>query len=324
MQKNLPDLILIGVMLTWSGAALPESTPAMNRATNPSSPALADRLRGHVTHLAVEIGPRNVFRPDALHAAADYIRREWAAQNYPVNSQYYQAMGVKSENLEVRRIGKTKPDEIILVGAHYDTVQGSPGADDNASGIAALLELTRRFATTETARTLRFVAFVNEEPPFFFWGRMGSGVYAEAAQARGENIRLMISLEMLGSYSEQPGSQSYPPLLRHFYPDRANFIAMVSNRASRKELHQLVAAFKSRSDFPVESLATFEFIPGVAWSDHLSFWRAGYPAIMITDTAFYRNAAYHTADDTPEKLNYPAMASMVEGLFHALTALELP
>jgi Zn-dependent M28 family amino/carboxypeptidase len=323
MQINLLCFILIGLMLTWSRAALPENTPAMNRAMNPSAPILADRLRGHVSHLAAEIGERNVFRPDALHATADYIRRVWASQNYQVNSQYYQAMGVKSENLEVVRTGKTKPEEIILVGAHYDTVRGSPGADDNASGIAALLELTRLFATLETARTLRFVAFVNEEPPFFFWSQMGSGVYAEAAKARGENIRLMISLEMLGSYSEKPGSQSYPPLLRYFYPDRANFIAMVSNRASRKELNRLVAAFKSHSDFPVESLATFEIVPGVAWSDHLSFWRAGYPALMITDTAFYRNPVYHTADDTPEKLNYPAMARMVEGLFHALTALEL-
>ena len=320
---NLPGLILIGTMLAWSGTALPENTPAMKRAMNSSSPILADRLRGHVTHLAVEIGQRNVFRPDALHAAADYIRSVWAAQNYQVHSQFYQAMGVKSENLEVRRTGKTKPEEIILVGAHYDTVRGTPGADDNASGIAALLELTRLFATAETERTLRFVAFVNEEPPFFFWSQMGSGVYAEAAKVRGDNIRLMISLEMLGSYSEKPGSQGYPPLFRHFYPDRANFIAMISNRASRKELQQMVAAFKSRSDFPVESLATFEIIPGVAWSDHLSFWRAGYPAIMVTDTAFYRSVAYHTADDTPEKLNYPAMARVVDGLFHALTALEL-
>ena len=320
---NLPGVILIGIMLTWSGMALPEGTPAMNRAMNSSSPILADRLYGHVTHLAVEVGPRNVFRPDALHAAADYIRSVWASQNYQVNSQFYQAMGVKSENLEVRRTGKTKPEEIILVGAHYDTVRGTPGADDNASGVAALLELTRLFATAETERTLRFVAFVNEEPPFFFWSQMGSGVYAEAAKARGDNIRLMISLEMLGTYSEQPGSQSYPPLLRHFYPDRANFIAMISNRASRKELQQMVAAFKAKSDFPVESLATFEIIPGVAWSDHLSFWRAGYPAIMVTDTAFYRSAAYHTADDTPEKLNYPAMASVVDGLFHALMELEL-
>lgn len=296
----------------------------MEPAINSSSPTLADRLRGHVSHLALEIGQRNVFHPQALHAAADYIRSEWLAQGYAVNSQYYQAREVKSENLEVSRPGKTKPEEIVLVGAHYDTVEGSPGADDNASGIAALLELSHLFASVETERTLRFVAFTNEEPPFFFWGRMGSAVYAETAKARGEDIRLMISLEMLGSYSDRPGSQGYPPFLKHFYPDRGNFIAMVSNRASREELRQLVTAFQAHSDFPVESLATFEFVPGVAWSDHLSFWRQGYPAMMVTDTAFYRNAAYHSAADTPEKLNYPAMARVVEGLFHALRVLELP
>lgn len=297
-----------------------ENTAAINF----SSLSLADHLRAHVTHLAVKIGQRNVFQPQALHATAEFIRREWAAQGYQVNSQFYETKGVKSENLEVIRKGKTLPEEIILIGAHYDTVSGTPGADDNASGVAALLELTRLFTTTEATHTLRFVAFVNEEPPFFFWGRMGSGVYAEAAKARGDNIRLMISLEMLGSYSDKPGSQRYPPLFSLFYPDRANFIAMVSNRASRKELHQLVAAFKAHSDFPVESLATFEIIPGVAWSDHLSFWREGYPALMVTDTAFYRSDTYHNAKDTPEKLNYPAMAQVVEGLFRALKVLELP
>lgn len=296
----------------------------MEPTINSSLPTLTDRLRGHVSHLAQEIGQRNVFHPHALYAAADYIRSEWGAQGYAVNSQCYQAKEVKSENLEVSRIGKTKPQEIVLVGAHYDTVRGSPGADDNASGIAALLELSRLFAGVETERTLRFVAFTNEEPPFFFWGQMGSTVYARTAKARGENICLMISLEMLGSYSDKLGSQGYPPFLKHFYPDRGNFIAMVSNRASREELRQLVAAFQAHSDFPVESLATFEFVPGVAWSDHLSFWRQGYPAVMVTDTAFYRNAAYHTAADTPEKLDYSAMARVVAGLFHALQALELP
>jgi Zn-dependent M28 family amino/carboxypeptidase len=293
-------------------------------AINSSLPTLADRLRGHVSHLALEIGQRNIFHPQALHAAADYIRSEWLAQGYAVNSQRYQAKEVESENLEVSQPGKTKPEENILVGAHYDTVKGSPGADDNASGIAALLELSRLFASVKTEYALRFVAFTNEEPPFFFWGQMGSAVYAKTAKARGEKIRLMISLEMLGAYSDQSGSQGYPPFLKHFYPDRGNFIAMVANRASREELRRLVAAFQMHSDFPVESLATFELVPGVAWSDHLSFWRQGYPALMVTDTAFYRNVAYHTAADTPEKLNYPAIARVVTGLFHALRVLELP
>ncbi len=153
---------------------------------------------------------------------------------------------------------------------------------------------------------------------------MGSIVYAKRSKARHESIRLMISLEMLGSYSDKPGSQRYPTFFKYFYPDRGNFIAMVSNRASRKELYQLVKTFKTHSDFPVESLATFEFIPGVAWSDHRSFWREGYPALMITDTAFYRYEAYHTAQDTPEKLNYPAMTRVVQGLSHTLDAMILP
>ena len=321
---SLPVFILTCVILTWSKSVFPENASTMAQTLNASPPTLTDRLRNHVFHLAQKIGQRNIFHSHALNDAAAYIRNEWTAQGYEVEAQYYQANGVKCENLEISRTGKTKPQEIILVGAHYDTVEGSPGANDNASGIAALLELSRFFATIETERTLRFVAFTNEEPPFFFGSQMGSAVYAKRAKARNENIRLMISLEMLGSYSDKPGSQSYPPFLRHFYPDRANFIAMVANRASRRELNQLVTAFKAHSDFPVESLATFEFIPGVAWSDHLSFWREGYPAAMVTDTAFYRYEAYHTAKDTPEKLNYPAMAKVVEGLFHALVALKLP
>lgn len=321
---GLPGFILICLILTWSGAAFPQNVSDMEQTIRSSAATLADRLHDHVFQLALKIGQRNIFHLHALNAAAEYIRKEWSAQGYQVKSQYYQADGVQSENLEVSRIGKTKPHEIILVGAHYDTVEGSPGANDNASGIAALLELSRFFATVETERTLRFVAFTNEEPPFFFWGQMGSTIYAQQAKARNENIRLMISLEMLGSYSDKPGSQNYPPFLKYFYPDRANFIAMVSNWASRNELNQLVLAFKSHSDFPVESLATFEFIPGVAWSDHLSFWREGYPAVMVTDTAFYRYEAYHTAKDTPEKLNYSAMAQVVEGLLHALRTLKLP
>lgn len=321
---GLPGFILMSIILAWSGVTFPENMPAtMEQTMKPSAATLSDRLHDHVFHLASKIGQRNIFHLQALNAAAAYIRNEWVAQGYQVKAQYYQADGVQSENLEVSRPGKAKPHEIILVGAHYDTVAGSPGANDNASGIAALLELSRFFATVETEYTFRFVAFTNEEPPFFFWDQMGSAIYARRAKARHENIRLMISLEMLGSYSDKPGSQSYPLFLEYFYPDRANFIAMISNLASREELNQLVSSFKAYSDFPVESLATFEFVPGIAWSDHLSFWREGYPAVMVTDTAFYRYEAYHTAEDTPEKLNYLAMAQVVEGLFHALQALKL-
>ncbi len=240
---------------------------------------------------------------------------------YDVAVQSYQAAGVLSENLEATRTGQSRPSEIVLIGAHYDSVQGSPGANDNASGVAALLEISREFAQLTPDCSVRFVAFVNEEPPFFYWDQMGSMVYAKAARARSDDIKLMVSLEMLGCYSDEPGSQSYPLPLRFFYPDRGNFIAFVANLRSRKPLHRLVAAFRAHSDFPAESLATFEFIPGVAWSDQLSFWREGYPGLMVTDTAFYRYAYYHTALDTPEKLNYPAMARVVLGLQQAVATV---
>ena len=283
--------------------------------------ALAERLRDHSVALAVDIGERNVFRPQALAAAADFIRSEWSSQGYAVRSQPYRVGGIDCENLEIAIVGAQQRDEIVLLGAHYDTVAGSPGADDNASGVAALLEIGRLLAHARPRRTVRLVAFVNEEPPFFRSGEMGSRIYARAARRRGDDIRLMLSLEMLGCYSDRPGSQHYPPFMRWFYPDRGDFIAFVSNLASRQALHETVRAFRAHSDFPCESLATFSFVPGVAWSDQLSFWREGYAALMVTDTAFYRYPHYHTAFDTPDRLRYPAMSRVVLGL--ALAANEL-
>jgi Zn-dependent M28 family amino/carboxypeptidase len=281
----------------------------------------ADQLRRHVQHLAGTIGERNVYRPQALHAAEDYIRETWRGQGYDVVPQEYTVVGVRSANLEITRRGTVHPAEIILVGAHYDSVPGSPGANDNASGIAALLELSRLFAHATPARTLRFVAFVNEEPPFFLFGNMGSMHYARAARQRGDDIRLMISLETIGFYSDASGSQSYPPLFRYFFPHRANFIGFVSNFRSRRALRRFVGAYRAVSDFPVQHVATFAVVPGVAWSDHLSFWRNRYRALMVTDTAFYRYPWYHTGQDTPDKLNYGEFARMTSGLFQALVAL---
>ena len=219
-----------------------------------------------------------------------------------------------------RLAGTTRAPEIILVGAHYDSVRGSPGANDNASGVAALLEIGRALKDAGLRRTVRLVAFVNEEPPFFFWGEMGSGVYARAARARGD-IRLMMSLEMLGAYSDEPGGQRYPPFLGWFYPDRANFIAFVSNLESRHVLRRTVEAFRSVSAFPSETLAAPGMVPGVSLSDQISFWREGYPAIMVTDTAYYRYPHYHTAQDTPDKIDYARMAQVVEGLAKAIVLL---
>ncbi len=281
----------------------------------------ADALRRHVESLAGEIGERNVQRPHALAAAERYIAQEWASQGFQVAAQRYWAAGVDCANLEIVIPGEDLPTEIIVVGAHYDTVAGSPGANDNASAVAALLEIARTVVGERPRRTLKLVAFVNEEPPFYYWGAMGSGVYAQAARRRGDDIRAMFSLEMLGCYSDAPGSQTYPPLLKYFYPDRGNFVAFVSNLRSRRVLRAAVTAFRAGSRFPCESAALPAWIPGVGWSDQLSFWRAGYPGVMVTDTAFHRYPHYHRPTDTPDKLDYGRLAQVTAGLAGAFARL---
>ena len=282
----------------------------------------AQRLRPHVVDLAGSIGEHNIYHPEALNAAAAYITGQWRQQGYSVRKQSYDVQGLECSNLEITCPGKKHGDEVVLIGAHYDSVLGSPGANDNGSGVAALLELSRLFREVRPTVSLRFVAFVNEEPPFFFWGNMGSMVYAKAAKQRVDNIRFMISLETIGCYKTQHGSQSYPPMLKYFYPDTGNFIAFVSNLSSRGIMRHCVKTFTSVSNFPVQSIATLAIVPGVSWSDHLAFWRQGFKAFMITDTAFYRYPYYHTAEDTPDKLNYVPFADMTNGLFLMLSAQQ--
>jgi Zn-dependent M28 family amino/carboxypeptidase len=282
---------------------------------------LRERLQHHVGVLAAEIGERHVWRPRALAAAAHYIEEALSSSGYEVRRQSYETEGVTCSNLEAECLGRERPGEIILVGAHYDTVKGSPGADDNASGIAAMLEIARLLRDQQPGCTVRCAAFVNEEPPFFRSGAMGSAVYARAARARGDNITLMLSLEMLGYFSCTPRSQGYPPLLRFFYPDCGDFIAFVSNWRSRFALAQVHEAFRSQCAFPSERLASPAIVPGVSWSDQRSFWRMGYRALMVTDTAFYRNPHYHRATDTPDKLDFQSLASVTAGLARVIAAL---
>jgi len=283
---------------------------------------LSEALRQHVRVLAGEIGERNVFRPTALRSAAEYITAAWQVQGHDVAAQRYTVRGIECANLEVSVSGTMPGGGVLLVGAHYDTVRGSPGADDNASGVAALLEIGRLLRIEAPTHTVRCVAFVNEEEPFFFLGEMGSLVYARAARGRGDRIRLMLSLEMLGCYRDEPGTQAYPPLLRRFYPDRGNFLGFVSNLRSRMQLRELVRAFRSVSDFPAEAAALPWWVPGVALSDQSSFWRQGYPGVMVTDTAYLRNPRYHTHRDTPETLDYPRFARATLGLAGALRLLS--
>ena len=283
---------------------------------------LADQLARDVQVLAGEIGERNVLFPDALEQASHFIGEELRATGLEVQRQTFHAQGLQGRrvpchNLEVELPGSRHSERIVVIGAHYDSVAGSPGANDNGSGVAAALALARTFArrSAPPGRTLRFVFFVNEEPPFFQTSEMGSLVYARRSAELGEDIRGMLSLETIGYFDERTGSQSYPlPPLGWFYPSRGNFIAFVSNLRSGRLVRESVRAFRDGVDLPAEAAALPGFIPGVAWSDQWAFWKEGYRAIMVTDTAPYRYPHYHTPEDTPDKLDYERFAEVVEGL----------
>lgn len=283
--------------------------------------ALAARLMGHVGVLAVEIGERNPFRPQGLEAAAEYIRRVWSEQGFAVREETLEAGGPRYVNLVVELAGSSRPEEVVLVGAHYDSLIGTAGANDNATGVAVLLEMPGALRRTPPARTLRFVAFANEEPPFFKTEGMGSRLHARNARRRGEQIVAMISLETLGYYSEAPGSQHYPFPFGAFYPERGNFLAVVGNLASRWLVVEFLRHFMAGSDFPVEGAALFPWIPGVDWSDHWSFWKEGYPAVMLTDTAPYRYPHYHSPDDLLDQVTSREFARAAHGIIGAVGRL---
>jgi Peptidase family M28 len=275
---------------------------------------LRDRLAAHVQTLAGDIGERNVFKPDAYRRAADYVAGVFRGAGYDVEWQGFEADGVKCCNLIATLRGSTWSNQIVVVGAHYDSVYGCPGANDNGSAVASLLELARKFAGEKPGRTLRFVVFANEEPPHFLTGKMGSRVYAAACHQRGDDIRAMIALETMGCYSDEKGSQKYPPLFNFFYPDRGNFIGFVGNLPSRPLVSRAARVFRSHSDFPLETVTAPAFVPGINWSDHDSFWREGWRAFMVTDTAPYRYAHYHYPSDTPERVNCEALARVTLGV----------
>jgi hypothetical protein len=275
----------------WYVVAMPGESYEGALDFTPEETELAARLRAHVEFLAAE--QRNVD----LERPARYIEQQLVGSR----PQEFQSGGRRVRNIE-------SGAGAIVIGAHYDTVPGSPGADDNASGVAVLIELARM------GLPARFVAFANEEMPYFQTGEMGSHAWAARAHRGGEKISAMLSLEMLGYYRTVPRSQGYPPPLGWFYPDRANFIAFVGDVGSRTLVRRAIAAFRTHARFPSEGVAAPAGVPGVTWSDHWSFRSHGYPAIMVTDTAFYRYPHYHLPSDTPEKLDYMRMARVTLGL----------
>lgn len=281
---------------------------------------LTGRLKHHVYKLAHEIGDRSIFNYDKLAEAADYITQELESFGYDVEFQEYTTSDLIVKNIITTKIGEEKPEEIIIVGAHYDTCF-NPGADDNGSAVAGLLELARFMSDKQVNRSIKFIAFVNEEPPFFKSEEMGSRVYVRAAKARGEDIKDVLILESIGYYTDRPHSQQYPLFFGPFYPNKGNFIAIVGDFRSRQLVKKVVSSFKNQNQFPIESIVTFGFVTGVDFSDNWSFWKGGYPAVMITDTAFYRNPNYHSHSDTYETLNYESLAEVVKGLSAVLICM---
>ena len=273
------------------------------------------RLREDVRRLAGDIGERNFYRYPQLAEAAELIEHWMREAGYTPARQEYEARGKRFANLEVEIPGAAAPaaKEVVVVGAHYDTGRGSPGANDNGSGVAALLALARAFAGEPVARTLRFVAFTNEERPLLRTKKMGSRVYAMRCRERGESVAGMVCLETIGYRSESKWSQRLS-LFGLVAPRAGNFIAFVGNRRSRELLHGAAASFRRRARVPCETFTLPTNFPGAWSSDHWSFWQEGYPALMVTDTAPLRYPYYHKPEDTPDKLDYEFLGGVVAGL----------
>ncbi len=287
-------------------------------AIGPDDKQLIDRLYTHVDRLAGLIGPRHVGRPEGLSAAEKLIEKELSSAGDAVERQTYIAGDIEVANLIVERPGVKRPDEIVILGAHYDTVEFTPGADDNASAIAVLIEVARMLGGRSFDRTVRFIAFACEEPPHFYTETMGSAMYARRCRRRNERIVGMLCLEMVGYYCDEPGSQrvldEIPLFLRCAFPATGNFLAAVGNLRSVRLGWRFRRGFKKASSFPLYSIALPEAVHAIRLSDHSSFWDQRYPALMLTDTSFLRNPHYHLPSDTPETLDYERMAEVTLGV----------
>lgn len=282
--------------------------------------SLAIALRSDVEHLATHIGERNLGRrPEALEQAAAWIEQSLRDAGYEPSRHTYQIPAGTAVNIDAQKTGRE--EGIVLVGAHYDSPEGSPGANDNGSGVAATLAMARAFAQRDLRRSVRFVFFTNEEPPYFATNRMGSAVYADRCHARGDRIVAMISFETLGYYTDAPGSQKYPPPLSLLYPERGNFVAFVSSTESRSLVRDVTGMFRSQGAFPSEGVSPPAQVPGVSWSDHAPFEKVGYAGLMVTDTAPFRYPHYHKPTDTPDQLTYDRYARVVSGMMRVVETL---
>lgn len=312
-------LLVLGPILLLAGAlrwmtVMPGESPSAEFVPAPAEAELAQRLQQHVQQLAQVIGVRSSQAPEGLLGARDYLKASVGSMGLALSALEFETESGTFENLELRLPGKDSNLPELLLCAHYDSYLDTVGADDNASGVAVLLEIARHFASGSSERGLRILFAANEELPFYRTDGMGSRVYAKAARAAGDELLAAVSLESLGTWKTEPGSQSYPFPLGLCYPDRGDFLAFVGDLNSHQLVRRSVAWFRENVSLPSEGVAAPEWLPGIGWSDHASFWEAGYRGMMVTTTAPFRNFNYHTEFDVPVELDYERMARCTIGL----------
>ncbi|NOY00075.1 MAG: M28 family peptidase [Verrucomicrobia bacterium] len=283
-------------------------------------------LEDYVNVLTEDIGERHMGKMENLKAAAYFIESSLGESNmgYKVSRQKYESEGNEVWNLEVTVPGTGNSGEIVVVGAHYDTVPGSPGADDNASGVSALMCLANAFIGSKNEMTIKFVAFVNEERPWAETENMGSLVYAKALKLRGKKVVAMISLDSLAYFSDEPDSQTHPEGTRADAPSVANFLVLVGNQASAEQISSAKSAFQKSSPLPIEAVVAPPGDLHAARSDHWAFWQMGYPGLMITDTGPFRYDGYHQANDKMSRLDFERLESAVKGIEGIIKAWANP
>lgn len=302
------------------GAFVVTTQPSCTRHPETAEHVAPARLRDHVEKLSVDFAPRNYKRVWNLDKCADYIGGHFEQAGGKVAEQTYEVEGKTYRNVVASFGGESRSR--IVVGAHYDTYRDTPGADDNASAVAGLIELAYLLGRADLPQRIDLVAFTLEEPPFFRSGNMGSARHAHGLRKGGKEVEAMVCLEMIGYFSDAKGSQRYPSaLLKGFYPDTGNFIAVIGSLGDRKLARNIKDSMRGATDLPVHAMCAPRDFPGLDFSDHLNYWNQGYPAVMVTDTAFMRNFAYHGSNDTADRLDYDRMAKVVLGVYEAVFRL---
>jgi hypothetical protein len=318
--KTLFPVILAATLLVLVLVAVFVTQPMRPRSDPPPTAAEPARLRRDVMALS-GIRPRNLEAPANLDAAARYVSERWQSEGLDVHEQSFEVKGERVRNLSV--LLGPEGGVRLVVGAHYDAFGPFPGADDNASGVAGLLELGRLLRMNPPGGSVELVAYALEEPPWFGGPQMGSAVHAASLRTESVHVRGMIALEMIGCFSDAPGSQSYPSAaLKLIYPTRGTFVAVAGRPQEVGFQRRVKRAMADATDLPVRSITGPASLAGIDLSDNRSYWEEGYRAVMVTDTAFNRNTRYHTAQDTPDLLDYDRMAKVVTGVFAAVRALE--